>query len=333
MHNAGKERLTTSSAQSGISQATAQYTSWGSGIYDFDNDGWLRHPHLPRRPHSPHPAGAFPFQGLGNGKFADVSRDAGPVLDVKSVARGACFADYDNDGKMDAFLVNLGARGTLLHNVTGEQSLDRHSAQGGEEEQSRRHRRASRSDAGGATQVAERVAGSGYLSQDDARVHFGLGTATKVDKLTVQWPSGKQQVMENLPADRVVDRGGAEVKRNLAHRDWLWRCSHFASRHRCGHVQSRVLQHRNREYLSPSEMAFSPDGARSTSSANAATNCASSIRRPAKSSARIPVGHVPRGLALSADGKQSLRCEFVGRHRLRNRPRDAPVVRTIADGR
>ena len=58
------------------------------------------------------------FRGLGNGKFVDVSREAGPVLEVKTVSRGACFADYDNDGKMDAFVVNLGAPATLLHNVS-----------------------------------------------------------------------------------------------------------------------------------------------------------------------------------------------------------------------
>ena len=82
------------------------------------------------------------FRGLGNGKFADVSRDAGPVLEVKTVARGACFADYDNDGKVDAFLVNLGAPATLLHNVSQNSQSLAHGEAEGEEEQSRRHRRA-----------------------------------------------------------------------------------------------------------------------------------------------------------------------------------------------
>jgi hypothetical protein len=204
MHNAGKGMFDDVSAQSGISQATAQYTSWGSGIYDFDNDGWpdilTFHGgliHLIPQEHSL-------FKGLGNGKFADVSRDAGPVLDVKTVARGACFADYDNDGKMDAYLVNLGARGTLIHNVTANKDhwiaillkgtkSDRDGIGAHLEVLS-----------GGRRQIAERVAGSGYLSQDDARIHFGLGSSTKVDKLTVQWPSGKQQVLENLAVDRVL---------------------------------------------------------------------------------------------------------------------------------
>jgi hypothetical protein len=52
--------------------------------------------------------------------------------------------------------------------------------------------------------VAERVAGSGYLSQNDGRLHFGLGAAARVDKLTIHWPSGREQTLENLGADRVL---------------------------------------------------------------------------------------------------------------------------------
>ena len=115
--------------------------SWGSGIYDFDNDGWLDilifHGGLIHMV----PQEQSLFRGLGNGKFADVSREAGPVLDVKTVSRGACFADYDNDGKVDAFVVNLGAPATLLHNVSAEQQSLAHREAEREEEQSRRHRR------------------------------------------------------------------------------------------------------------------------------------------------------------------------------------------------
>jgi enediyne biosynthesis protein E4 len=58
--------------------------------------------------------------------------------------------------------------------------------------------------AGGRRQTADRIAGSGYLSQDDGRVHFGLGAASKVDRLTIHWPSGQDQVLENLAADRIL---------------------------------------------------------------------------------------------------------------------------------
>jgi hypothetical protein len=145
---------------------------------------------------------------LGNGKFADVSRDAGPVLDVKTVSRGACFADYDNDGKIDAFVVNLGAPATLLHNVTQNSNhwLTVKLKGNSQEKKSNRDGIGARLElvAGGRKQTAERIAGSSYLSQDDGRLHFGLGSATKADKLTIHWPSGQEQVLENLSVDRVL---------------------------------------------------------------------------------------------------------------------------------
>ena len=139
-----------------------------------------------------------------NGKFADVSRDAGPVLDVKTVSRGACFADYDNDGKIDAFVVNLGAPATLLHNVT--QNSNHWLTVKLKGKKSNRDGIGARLEllAGGRKQVAERTAGSSYLSQDDGRIHFGLGAASKADKLTIHWPSGQEQVLENLAVDRVL---------------------------------------------------------------------------------------------------------------------------------
>jgi len=204
MRNVGKTGFEDLGPSSGISQATAQYVSWGSGVYDFDNDGWLDilifHGGLVHMV----PQEQSLFRGLGGGKFDYVSREAGSVLDVKTVSRGACFADYDNDGKIDAFVINLGTRGTLLHNVsTNSNHWLTINLKG---RKSNRDGIGARLElvAGGRTQIAQRIAGSGYLSQDDGRVHFGLGSATKADKLTVRWPSGKEQVLENLAVDRVL---------------------------------------------------------------------------------------------------------------------------------
>jgi hypothetical protein len=141
---------------------------------------------------------------LGNDRFADVSRDAGPLLSQRTVARGACFADYDNDGKVDAFLVNLGAKGTLLHNVssnTGHWLAIK--LQG---TKSNRDGIGARVEvfAGANRWTQERVADSGYMSQNDARLHFGLGAATSVDKVIVHWPSGREQTLERQEVDRVL---------------------------------------------------------------------------------------------------------------------------------
>jgi hypothetical protein len=204
MHNQGNRQFEDIGQSSGISPITAQYVSWGTGIYDFDNDGSLDiltfHGgliHLVPEEHSV-------YRGLGNAKFADVSRQAGPIFDVKSVARGACFGDYDNDGKVDAFLVNLGAPAVLFHNVsTGAGHWITIQLKGTKSNRDGIGARLALT-AGGKTQIAERGGGSGYLSQDDGRVHFGIGAATKIDKLTVKWPSGREQVLENLTVDRIV---------------------------------------------------------------------------------------------------------------------------------
>jgi hypothetical protein len=204
MRNNGKSGFEDLGPSSGISQATAQYTSWGSGVYDFDNDGWLDilifHGGLVHMVPQEHSL----FRGLGDGKFADDSRETGPVLDVKTVSRGACFGDYDNDGKIDAFVINLGARGTLLHNVSSNSNHWLTVQLKGKKSNRDGIGAHLALVAGGRTQIAERVAGSGYLSQNDGRLHFGLGAATKADKLTIHWPSGKEQVLENLPVDRVM---------------------------------------------------------------------------------------------------------------------------------
>lgn len=204
LRNAGKQGFEDLGASNGVSQTNAQYVSWGTGVYDYDNDGLLDilifHGgliHLIPQEHTL-------FRGLGNARFTDVSRQAGDVLSVRTTARGACFADYDNDGKVDAFVVNLGGKGTLVHNIsprTGHWLTI--------------HLKGSKSNTDGIGAkievvvgdkhfTAERVGGSGYLSQDDGRLHFGLGAAMIVDKVTVHWPSGREQVLEKVAVDRVL---------------------------------------------------------------------------------------------------------------------------------
>jgi hypothetical protein len=204
LHNTNKMAFEDIGAETGVSQTNAQYVSWGTGIYDFDNDGLLDilifHGgliHLIPQEHTL-------FRGIGNGHFADVSREAGPVLSVRTTARGACFADYDNDGKVDAFVVNLGAKGTLVHNVstnTGHWLAIK--LKGTKSNRDGIGARVELS-AGRKHWSAERVASSGYLSQDDGRLHFGLGAADAVDTIKVRWPSGREQMLEKQAVDRVL---------------------------------------------------------------------------------------------------------------------------------
>jgi len=206
--NAGKLQFEDMTATAGISQLAAQYVSWGTAAHDFDNDGlpdlFITHGgliHMVPQEHSI-------FRNLGKWKFQDVSSTAGAFFAaktaVKTVGRGAAFADYDNDGRMDAFIVNLGSSAVLLRNTSpggghwlGVKLIGKKSNRDGIGAQVE-------VVAGGVHQIRERVAGSGYLSQDDARIHFGLGKSAVIEKLTVTWPSGTVQTLDNVAADRVL---------------------------------------------------------------------------------------------------------------------------------
>jgi hypothetical protein len=204
LRNDGKRGFQDVTESAGISQLTAQYTSWGTGVHDFDNDGLkdilIFHGgliHMIPQEHSL-------FRNLGGGRFEDVSTTAGSFFQTKTVGRGACFADYDSDGRIDAFLVNLGGPGQLLHNVTASVGNWLKVQLTGTKSNRDGIGATVEVTAGARTQRSERIAGSGYLSQDDWRLHFGLGSATKADRIVVNWPSGKQQVLENVAANQVV---------------------------------------------------------------------------------------------------------------------------------
>lgn len=200
----GKDQFADKSADSGIAQMTGQYVSWASGIYDFDNDGQLDimvfHGGLIHMVPQEHTV----LRGTGKGRFEDISHAAGAALDVKTVARGGCFGDYDNDGKVDAFMVNLGAPATLFHNTSTNAGHWLTVKLKGTK--SNRDGIGAKLEliAAGQTYSAQRIAGSGYLSQDDGRVHFGLGAAKKIDKLVIHWPSGQEQTVENPALDQIL---------------------------------------------------------------------------------------------------------------------------------
>jgi hypothetical protein len=204
LRNVGGLKFEDVTERAGISQLAAQYVSWGTGAPDFDNDGYndvfVVHGGLIHMVPQEHTV----FRNLGGWKFADVSTTAGPFFDVKTVGRGAAFADYDNDGRVDAFIVNLGGAATLLRNTSpgGNHWLDVKLVG----KKSNRDGIGARVEvtAGGRRRIGQRVAGCGYLSQDDPRLHFGLGAEKSAARITVYWPSGIEQSLENVAADRVV---------------------------------------------------------------------------------------------------------------------------------
>jgi enediyne biosynthesis protein E4 len=207
-HNGGKRGdFTDTTVQTGIAQTSGQYVAWGDGIFDFDNDGWKDIFVVNGGLHWLVPMEDSLLRNNGDGTFTDVSAHAGSYFQTKKVGRGACFADYDNDGFIDAFIVVLGGKGILLHAKPPEGNARNHwltlKLVG---TKSNRDGFGARIEAvaGNLRQTVENVPQSGYLGQNDARPHFGLGTHNEADKITIRWPSGMVQTLEHVKADQIL---------------------------------------------------------------------------------------------------------------------------------
>jgi hypothetical protein len=199
--------FTDTTSEAGIAQISGQYVGWGDTILDFDNDGWKDVFIVNGGLHWLVPMEDALLRNSGNGTFTDVSADAGSYFKTKKVGRGACFADYDNDGLMDAFVVVLGGKGILLHAKPPAGGTRNHwltlrlvgTASNRDGFGARME-----ASAGDLHQVVENVPQSGYLSQNDPRPHFGLGAHNEVDTLTIRWPSGAVQALKHVKADQIL---------------------------------------------------------------------------------------------------------------------------------
>jgi hypothetical protein len=201
-HGSGIER-----PNQGIDYVTV---TWGTAFYDLDLDGWedlfMTAGNLPQGPEvvvGKQPNMVFLNDGTGM-RFLDVSALTG--ADDVSESKGAAFADYDNDGDMDVFVVNQAGAPRLYRNVTprGENHWLEVDAIG----------TVSNRDGCGALIIAV-VAGEPIMRQvlcgsggsgsyHQRQVHFGLGTATAVDRVEVLWPSGMRQVLDDVAIDNVL---------------------------------------------------------------------------------------------------------------------------------
>lgn len=188
------------------------HVHWGTGQVDFDNDGdrdlfvacghFDRIEELDDRTALKVPN--YLLMNSGNGKFTDVSKLAGNGLAVVESSRGAVFDDLDNDGDIDAVILNSNAPPTLLKNVssTGQHWVQlrlqgsRHNADGVGARV--------RVFAGGKVQVAEVIAGRSYQSHFGTRLHFGLGEAAKIEKIEVRWSGKSTETFAGGPADQLL---------------------------------------------------------------------------------------------------------------------------------
>lgn len=189
---------------SGIAMPAGQFVGWSSSFIDYDNDGdedifktngALKHLYGMEDQL---------FENVGDGKFKDVSVDRGSYFKKELVGRGACFGDYDNDGDIDAFIVNLNDRGVLLRNNQGNKNNWIIISLIGKESNRDGIGSKVKLTSGGKTQTAQKISTTGYLSQNDPRMHFGIASNDKAEKIEIKWPSGKVQVLENVKANQFI---------------------------------------------------------------------------------------------------------------------------------
>ncbi len=193
---------------SGFGLPVLTAVGFGLNLFDAENDGdldvFIANGHISERPRqgTTYPQKPYLMWNDGSGRFRE--RGCGSAFATPSVGRGSAAADYDNDGDTDLAVSVSGGPLQLLRND------GRHGRWLGVELRGRKSNRQGVGSrltaelASGRKLVRLVQAGSSYLSSSDPRVLFGLGEETGVKTLTIQWPSGTVQVLENLPADRYV---------------------------------------------------------------------------------------------------------------------------------
>jgi enediyne biosynthesis protein E4 len=217
-HNQGGANFEDATFTAGLGAHT-QYLGWGCGFFDMDNDGWADilicnghvYPEVEQlKTEAGYAQRKLLYQNLHNGHFADVSFQAGPGISEPSPSRGAAFGDFDNDGDIDVVVNTVNDYPQLLrcdskldHNWIKVRTIGTKSNRSGigarlvcvthAPGETKPHR-----------QIDEVRSGGGYFSQNDLRVHFGLGKAEKVDMLEVHWPSGQIDTMKDVKPNHVV---------------------------------------------------------------------------------------------------------------------------------
>ena len=225
--NDGGMNFTDVSIASGIARGTQGYVGWGDAFVDFDNDGWqdffLVNGHVYPQVDSAHRAAKYLqpkllFLNQKDGAFRNVSRRVGDALQVEQVSRGLAVGDLFNDGKMEAVVENLVGAPMILRPEGGPQNHWISFQLEGVKCNRLALNATVIAAAGDLVQMGEVLSGGSYLSQNDLRIHFGLGDHQKVDRVEILWPGGKTESLTNLSADRfyVVREGEGVVSSKAA---------------------------------------------------------------------------------------------------------------------
>lgn len=209
--NDGNYDFTDVSFNAKVVQASRPLVGWGTGFFDLDNDGWLDlfavnghvYPQMDQVS-----AGArykqekLLFMNLGDGIFCNASALAGPALTEPRVSRGTAFGDLDNDGQIDIVVEDLDSTPMILRNAGDRTNHWITFELGAKTGNPLAIGARVTIRTGGVVQTEEIRSGGSYLSQNDLRVHFGLGKAAKIDSVEIRWNSGKTEVLKEIQADK-----------------------------------------------------------------------------------------------------------------------------------
>lgn len=195
------------SAQSGLASLSLPWVGWACGFADFDNDGvrelWMANGHVyPKADVLQSTSYLQPIAVLTyrDGRFVPVPG----VSDRKGSYRGGAAGDFNNDGKMDLVILPIAGAPVLLENQTGSRlhwaGFDLRGTAGNRDGTGAQVR----IEYCGKSRMDSMRNGGSYISHNDQRIHFGLGSCEKADRVTIHWPSGARQVVEKPPVDRYM---------------------------------------------------------------------------------------------------------------------------------
>ncbi len=214
-HNDGDDNFTDVTFQAGVGEVSIPFLGWGTSFLDFDNDGWLDlfvvngHVYPAADAHqwgTSYAQQALLFRNM-KGKFERVGAPPGNALANAWPGRGLAIGDLDGDGRLDLVINNLDAKPVVLRNVAATNSHWLGLRLIGDVAKK------SPRDAIGSTayvttgtvrQRQDVLSGAVYCSQNDMTLHFGLGAATKIDKLEIKWPDGSVESFDVPTVDKVI---------------------------------------------------------------------------------------------------------------------------------
>ncbi len=213
-HNEGATRGFLDLAWSSkMGQTVYPYVRWGTGFVDIDNDGWpdifIASGHVyPQVDNivnniSKYKQPMFLFRNKGDRTFEDVTRATGLSSVPLASRRGAAFGDVKNEGNIDILVLNVGAAPSLfIQDVPSPRRRVLFRLVGTKSNRAAIGARVTITG-GGMTQFNEVRGGGSYLSQNDLRIHFGLGEAKVIDAVNIRWPNGNTETLRNIAADAI----------------------------------------------------------------------------------------------------------------------------------